>query len=322
MFDGALVIDKPRGITSHDVVAEVRRILHQKRVGHLGTLDPIATGVLPLVLGRATRLARFYQQRRKRYEGTIRFGFATDTYDADGKPLSAEQPVTLERARLEEILAGFVGRIEQTPPPYSAKKVHGVAAHELARKQKPVELKPITVEVYAFPLRGVEGARARVAIDCSTGTYIRSLAHDAGQRLGPGAHLEEIRRVASGEFRVEQAVALEALREVAQAGRAESLLIPLERLLPELPRAVVAESAERRVLHGSSFEVNPATIQAGEETAALDGEAWRPYRLRVFNRANHLIAIAEAIVPRVFRPIVVLESSGNEVARARLGRAR
>lgn len=308
MMDGALVIDKPRGITSHDVVAAVRRILRQKRVGHLGTLDPIATGVLPLLLGRATRLARFYERRRKRYEGTIRFGFATDTYDADGRPLSKDQPVQLDRAALEAAVGGFVGKFEQMPPPYSAKKVGGVAAHELARQHKPVTLKPVEVEVYEFRVLEVDGPRAGFSIESSAGTYIRSLAHEVGQRLGVGAHLEQIRRTASGEFGIDQARKLEELEKAAGAGRAAELLIPLEKLLPDLPSTVVGEPVERRVWHGAKFEVNLNAIQAGEAGAELDREGWRPYRLRVCNGSGELIAIAEAVVPRVFRPVVVLES--------------
>ena len=309
MIDGALIIDKPRGLTSHDVVAAVRRILRQRRVGHLGTLDPIATGVLSLLLGRATRLARFYDRRRKRYEGTIRFGFATDTYDADGHPLSEEQPVQLDRAALEAVVTSFVGKFEQTPPPYSAKKVGGVAAYELARKHKPVTLKPVEVEVYEFRVLEVDGPRAGFSIECSSGTYIRSLAHDVGQRLGVGAHLEQIRRTASGEFLIERAVTLEELEKAALAGRATELVIPLEKLLPDLPLAVVGEPVLRRVRHGAKFEVNLNAIQPGEAAASLDREGWRPYRLRVCNPAGELISIAEAVVPRVFRPIVVLESS-------------
>lgn len=319
MMNGALVIDKPRGLTSHDVVAIVRRILRQKRVGHLGTLDPIATGVLPLLVGRATRLARFYERRRKRYEGTIRFGFATDTYDADGRPLSEEQPVhgeptqgepvQLDRAALEAAVAGFVGKFEQMPPPYSAKKVGGVAAHELARQHKPVTLKPVEVEVYEFRVLEVDGPRAGFSIECSAGTYIRSLAHEVGQRLGVGAHLAQIRRTASGEFGIDQARKLEELEKAAGAGRAAELLIPLEKLLPDLPRTVVDEPVERRVRHGAKFEVNLNAIQPGEAGAELDREGWRPYRLRVCNGSGELIAIAEAVVPRVFRPVVVLESA-------------
>ena len=309
MMDGALIIDKPRGLTSHDVVAAVRRILRQRRVGHLGTLDPIATGVLSLLLGRATRLARFYERRRKRYEGTIRFGFATDTYDADGHPLADEQPVQLDRTALEAAVAGFVGKFEQTPPPYSAKKVGGVAAYELARKHKPVTLKPVEVEVYEFRVLEVDGPRVGFSIECSSGTYIRSLAHEVGQRLSVGAHLEQIRRTASGEFRLDQALKLEELEKAARAGRAAELVIPLEKLLPDLPRAVVGEPVERRVRHGAKFALNLNAIQAGEADAGLDREGWRPYRLRVCNHAGELIAIAEAVVPRVFRPVVVLESA-------------
>src|SRR5579871_3486463 len=234
-LDGALVIDKPRGRTSHYVVEAVRRIVGFRQIGHLGTLDPLATGVLVLLLGRATRLAQFYAGRRKRYDSTFRFGFATDTYDADGEPLGPDEEPQLDRADIERLASARVGRFAQMPPPFSAKKIHGRRAHELARKKKPVELKPVEVEVYDFRLKEVEGSLAKFSIECAAGTYIRSLAHEMGAAVGCGAHLAEIVRTAVGEFTLDQAVKIEDLEPAAKAGDLARYLIPLERLLPELP---------------------------------------------------------------------------------------
>jgi len=306
MSDGALVINKARGLTSHDVVARVRRLLHIRAVGHLGTLDPIATGVLPLLVGAATRLQRFYQGRRKCYQGKMRFGFATDTHDADGKPLGPDTVPTVERVALEPLFREFRGKIEQVPPPYSAKKVHGVAAYQLARKKKKFTLPPVHVEVYRFELLEVEGPYAAFFIECSAGTYIRTLAHDLGQRLGPGAHLAEICRTASGEFTLEQALTLEELeRQVPETGP-EPVLIPLQRLLPDLPHAVVSSVLERKLRHGAKIELSETQIQPPELDAPIDSQQWRPYRLRVFNPERRLVAIVQAVVPRVFQPVVVL----------------
>ena len=190
-LDGAIVINKPRGKTSHDVVESVRRIVGFRQIGHLGTLDPLATGVLVLLLGRATRLMRFYPSRRKRYTCAARFGFATDTYDADGEALGPDSAPSLDREKLEGLAAEFVGRIQQMPPAFSAKKIHGRPAHELARKKKPVELKSVEVEVYEFRLTSIEGSIARFTVECGSGTYIRSLAHDLGQRLEPARTLRK-----------------------------------------------------------------------------------------------------------------------------------
>ena len=209
LFDGALVLDKPAGHTSHDVVDAVRRALGFRQVGHLGTLDPMATGVLVLLLGRATRFAQFYGGRRKRYRSTFRFGFATDTYDADGKAVGPESTPVLDRAELERLAASLTGRFPQMPPPFSAKKIHGRPAHELARKNKPVELKAVEVQVFAFDLQQLEGSLACFTIECAAGTYIRSLAHEMGAQLGCGAHLADITRTAVGEFTLDQATKLE-----------------------------------------------------------------------------------------------------------------
>ncbi len=314
-LDGALVIDKPRGKTSHDVVEAARRIVGFRQIGHLGTLDPLATGVLVLLLGRATRLAQFYSGRRKRYTCAIRFGFATDTYDADGEALGADSAPALDRDALEKFGAGFLGRIQQSPPPFSAKKIHGHPAHELARKKKPVALEPIEVDVYEFRLTGIEGPVARFVIECGAGTYIRSLAHELGRLQGSGAHLAEIVRTAVGEFTLDQAVTLEELAEAARGGRLAECMLRLESLLPELPRVSVLPIVERRVRHGARFNVAIAHIQPGQATVAqgapaqLDSGDWKPARLRVFNQQDHLIAIAQAVVPRTYQPIVVLDAA-------------
>ncbi|HXL23367.1 MAG TPA: tRNA pseudouridine(55) synthase TruB [Candidatus Dormibacteraeota bacterium] len=313
-FDGALVVNKPQGKTSHDVVDAVRHLAGFRQVGHLGTLDPLATGVLVLLLGRATRLVRFYTGRRKRYTAGYRFGFATDTYDSDGEAQGPDVSPTLDPGILERLAADRVGRFEQMPPAFSAKKIHGRPAYELARKKQVVELKPAEVEVFEYKFTGIEGQVARFVIECSSGTYIRALAHEMGENLGCGAHLAEITRTAVGEFSLEQAIDLDELAEAARAGKFVDRLIPLEHLLPNFPRANVLPVVERRVRHGTNFNVSIAQIQPGRvepvpgATTELDSGQLVAPRLRVFNQQNKLIAIAEAVVPRTYRPIVVFES--------------
>src|SRR6202162_4752528 len=312
-FDGALVIDKPKGKTSHDVVDAVRHLAGFRQIGHLGTLDPLATGVLVLLLGRATRLVQFYSGRRKRYSAGFRFGFATDTYDSDGEAQGPDASVTLDRDLLEKLAAERVGRFEQMPPAFSAKKIHGRPAYELARKKQVVELKAVEVELFEYQLTEIEGSIARFVIEGSSGTYIRSLAHEMGQHLGCGAHLAEITRLAVGEVSLDQAIKIEELSEGTRAGKFADYLIKLENLLPNFPRANVLPVVERRVRHGTKFNVMVSQIQPGRiepppgSTLELDGGDPRPPRLRVFNQQDKLIAIAEAVVPRTYQPIVVFE---------------
>jgi tRNA pseudouridine55 synthase len=245
----------------------------------------------------------------------VRFGFPTDTYDADGKAESEDTAPVLDPEQLQTLASRFVGKIQQTPPSFSAKKVHGQRAHELARKHKPVNLEPVAVEVYEFQLTGVEGSVARFRVECGAGTYIRSLAHDMGKLQGSGAHLAEIVRTAVGEFALDHAVPLAELAEDAKAGKMEARVIRLENLLLELPRATVLPIVEKRVQHGAKFNLSLAQIQPGQVTAAqgapavLDSNEWHPSRLRVFNQQGQLIAIAEPVVPRTYQPIVVLETT-------------
>jgi tRNA pseudouridine55 synthase len=312
-FDGALVIDKPRGKTSHDVVDAVRHLAGFRQIGHLGTLDPLATGVLVLLLGRATRLVQFYVGRRKRYSAAFRFGFATDTYDSDGEAQGVDAAPALDAETLQRLAMQSVGRFAQMPPAFSAKKVQGRPAYELARKKQPVELKPVEVEVFDYKLTEVACSLARFVIECSSGTYIRSLAHDMGQKLGFAAHLAEITRTAVGEFSLEQAVNLEELAESARAGRFADYVIKLENLLPNFPRVNVLPIVEKRVRHGAKFTVQVAQLQPGRvevppgATTQLDAGEPQASRLRVFNQQDKLVAIAQAVVPRTYQPIVVFE---------------
>ena len=304
--DGVLLADKPAGCTSHDVVEAIRRRLPGVRVGHAGTLDPFATGLLPLSLGRATRLTSWLIACDKVYQGWVRLGVATDTYDRTGRPLQEPVAVRVERDRLEEVLRSLSGERLQTPPPYSAKKVGGVAAHELARRREKFTLKPVPVEVYRYDITEVEDSTARFEIECAAGTYIRSLAHELGLKIGCGAHLVEICRTASGEFTLPQALTLEELEKVVAEERLPQVLVPSGELLPDLPLAVVPEGLERRLRHGGRIELSDAQIQAPRLDAPIDSEEWKPLRLRVLNQRRDLVAIAQAIVPRVFQPIVVL----------------
>jgi tRNA pseudouridine55 synthase len=210
-MNGVIILDKPTGWTSHDVVNRMRRILGQRSIGHLGTLDPLATGVLPLVTGSLTRLAQFYVASEKTYEGVIRFGFATNTYDADGDAVGEPLTVSPTLDELRKLSAQFVGLIQQVPPPFSAKKLHGIPAYKLARKQQEVVLKAVEVEIKEFVILSVNAGRAHFRARVASGTYMRSVAHEMGQRLGSGAHLETLRRTAVAEFGITQAHTIEEI---------------------------------------------------------------------------------------------------------------
>ena len=302
-ISGVLIIDKPAGLTSHDIVAQVRRILGIRQVGHFGTLDPFATGVLPVSLGKATRFAQFYLKSRKAYEGTIRFGFSTDTYDSTGQPTSESTSVVLDRDVLEKIFREFTGRLMQTPPPFSAKHVAGVRAYELARQQKPVSLAPVEVEIYALELLGIERQDVQFAVECSGGTYVRSLAHDLGHKVRCGAFLAGLRRTGVAEFKESRAVTLDGLAVAAEEKRIENCLVPLEALLPEFPELVVRGRQEVGVRHGHAFELAQFTRAARGANA---GSAPVAALLKILNAERHLIAIARHVDGSVYHPDLVL----------------
>ena len=293
-MDGVIVVDKATGWTSHDVVARFRRIARTKKVGHLGTLDPIATGVLPLVVGRATRLAQFYLRGDKVYEAIVRFGWSTTTYDRAGEPSSEKQNVQLKVASLEHLLERFRGEFLQLPPPVSAKKVAGKRAYELARKNVAVRLEPVKVQVYELTLESVEGELVRLRAHCSGGTYLRSIAHELGQALGCGAHLEELRRTASSEFGIAQARTIGQLESLAAEERLFDALIPAGRLLPGMPEIYVDEPTILRIRNGSNF---PASPFRGAAAA---------HRVKAITYGGDLVAIGEAVLPNLYHPVVVL----------------
>jgi tRNA pseudouridine55 synthase len=290
-MNGVLIIDKPAGLTSHDVVNRVRRILQQKSVGHLGTLDPAATGVLPLVLGNLTRLAQFYTGCEKTYEGVIRFGFATDTYDAEGEPAGLVQPVSLSDQQVREVASHFRGVIEQMPPPFSAKKIKGVPAYKLARKHQDVPLQPVQVEIKEFEILRVESDRVSFRARVASGTYMRSVAHDMGQQIGCGAHLESLRRTALGEFTVADAHTLEQVAAAARDGQSESILVHPRQLLPHIPSVTATEEAA-------------ALIRAGRAVNLMELSGAR--QVKVFYGQRDLIAIATRIAGTLFHPKIVL----------------
>ena len=300
-ISGVLIIDKPSGMTSHDVVARVRRLLEIRQVGHFGTLDPFATGVLPLSVKKATRFAQFYLKSRKTYEGTMRLGFSTDTYDGTGKPVSEETSPSFEAETLEKLFQEFTGRLLQTPPPYSAKRIGGKRAYELARQNKPVYLSPVEVEVYALQLLSFDGLRASFAVECSGGTYVRSLAHDIGQRLGCGAHLDGLRRKAVAEFTLDRSVTLEALQEAVREQKLEDCIVPLELLLPDCPELIVRGREEKSVRHGHKFEL-AQTERFGRGTGRVQAISL----LKIMNPDRRLIAVARHVTGSVYHPDLVL----------------
>ena len=291
-MNAVLIIDKPAGFTSHDVVARVRRILQQRAVGHLGTLDPMATGVLPLVIGNLTRLAQFYLKAEKIYEGVIRFGFATDTYDAEGEPSAAPQEPTLTLEQVRELATKFTGVIEQMPPPYSAKKIGGVPAYKLARKKKEVALNSVQVEIKQFDIRSMEGCSANFQACVASGTYMRSVAHDMGQLAGCGAHLQSLRRTAVAEFVIEDSHTLEQLEEAVHNGEAlTDIFVHPRKLLPFLPAVSATDEMVSRIRHG-----RPVNLP----------ELSRAREVKVFSSQRDLLAICTRVAGTLFHPKIVL----------------
>lgn len=282
-MDGVLVVDKPAGPTSHDVVERVRQVLRVRRAGHTGTLDPFATGVLPVCLGRATRLARFLSESDKSYRATVRLGFATTTDDLTGEPLEPRRPRVVGLGDVTRACARLTGALRQVPPAYSAKRVEGRRLYEFAREGVAVERSAVPVTVHALAVMSVEGDRVDLEVRCSAGTYVRALARDLGEALGTGGHLVGLRRTEAGGFGLEQALAWEDL------GQAADRLFALGQLLPHLPAVRVGAEGAEAVRHGR--DLDRRLVREGFPEAAP------PPRLRVLDEAGRLLALA---VPRGF----------------------
>jgi tRNA pseudouridine55 synthase len=298
-MNGLLVMDKPEGLTSHDVVARVRRILTTRRVGHTGTLDPFATGVLVLVIGNATRLARFIDKDEKEYDAIVRFGFETDTGDRTGTPSSRTYTCEhLSVANISDALDHFRGEIEQIPPIFSAKKISGTKLYQYARKGEFVEREPTRVRVSELEITSdIEFSEdagtcdLRLRILCSAGTYIRTLAEDIGRRVGVGAHLAELRRSRAGRFDLSSAVSLQDLRSSAEPA---SFLLPAEAAVEHLPSIVVSDDRVIAISHGLSTRVNDLLLSDGAAVRLLDAN-------------GRLLAIGSVIVAeQSVRPRIVL----------------
>ena len=253
MIQGVLVLDKPEGPTSHDMVRLVRRLLRTRQVGHTGTLDPMATGVLPVCVGRTTRLARFLSGSLKVYRATVRLGWETDTLDRTGVPTGPPTEVTVDRERVRSALEELTGRHLQTPPSYSAKRIDGVRAHRLARAGRPVMPDPVEVEIVEFRAVTAKGSEVGFEVTCSAGTYVRALARDLGRALGTGGHLAALRRLRSGEFDLAQARRPEELRGL-EAEQLRAALIPPGELHLGMDAVRVPAHSEGPIAHGRPLE--------------------------------------------------------------------
>ena len=248
--DGAIVLNKPAGWTSHDAVAKIRRLAGTKKVGHLGTLDPMATGVLPLMIGGATRLSQFYVKSTKTYEAVVRFGFATSTYDAEGEPVGSETAPAFSAEDLEQWLTKFRGTFLQTPPSVSAKKIGGVRAYQLARKNVAVEIPPVAVTITTLTVKDFALPDVTLVVDCSAGTYVRSIADDLGKLAGCGAHLAGLTRTRSGDFTLDQSLTMERLQTMAQDETLFQAIVPAVELLPEFPIESVDDVTAGQIRNG------------------------------------------------------------------------
>src|SRR6201996_1630967 len=289
-MNGLLVLDKPAGVTSHDVVAIVRRATGERSVGHLGTLDPMATGVLPLLLGKYTRLAQFFGQAEKSYTGTIRFGFATDTFDAEGEASGEAVALTKSLAELKVLAMRFHGEMDQVPPVFSAKKINGVPAHKLARAGKDVPVKPARITIHRFALTGLEADTAGFEMEVSAGGYVRSVAHELGQLAGCGAHLSSLRRTRAGAFALDHAITIDQLKS-ASVAELEVLLPHPRTLLPEMPSVTVDDQMAGRLRNGMQVNL-PDFSQAP--------------LVKVFTSPTDLLAITRRVAGTLMQPIVVL----------------
>ncbi|HET6615025.1 MAG TPA: tRNA pseudouridine(55) synthase TruB [Dehalococcoidia bacterium] len=260
-FDGFIVIDKPAGVTSFAMVSLMRRLTGVRRIGHAGTLDPLATGVLPVAIGVATRFIEYLDDEAKTYVATVRFGITTDTYDADGEVTARADASKLTREAVEAAFARFVGEIEQTPPAYSAIKVAGKPLYRYAREGAEVAISPRRVRIDAIRLLSfdAERAEATIEVDCGKGTYIRSLAHDAGQALGCGAHLTALRRTRSGGFGIEEAHTRDAIARAAAEETLDELLLAPDRAVERRPAAIFADARSRDVLSGRDLRIERAS---------------------------------------------------------------
>jgi tRNA pseudouridine55 synthase len=291
-MDGVLNINKPSGMTSHDVVERVRRILHEKRIGHTGTLDPLATGVLVLCVGKATRIAQYLEAGEKEYKAVMRLGVSTDTLDAGGQVVATKSYTPPEKQRIIEVMKGFTGSSMQRPPAYSAVKVAGVPSYRLAREGRAELLKPRPITIFSIELTAFEDPLVSLLVRCSKGVYIRTLCAEIGDVLGMGAHLAGLERTSSGSFSIDRAVTLDQLQAMMTAGTVEQVVTPIDDALAEFPAVPISETETARVMNGNAISC-PLSI------ANITSE-----RVRLHSPAGRLLGLAR-IVAGVLKPDLV-----------------
>ncbi|NIO48221.1 MAG: tRNA pseudouridine(55) synthase TruB [Candidatus Aminicenantes bacterium] len=312
-MDGLILVDKPQNFTSHDIVLKIRNIINIKKVGHCGTLDPLATGLMLLALGKATRLFSFFSNRDKVYKGQIRLGFSTDTYDSAGKPTSSEEKDYPSKDNLLKAMKRFEGEIQQVPPPYSAKKYKGKPLYLLVRRKKEFELRPSKVFVHMFKLIKYNPPLLEFKVKCSSGTYIRSLAHDIGQDLGCGAHLSELTRTDVGYFSIKESHTIGEIKGLTEAAKIDKFLIPLESLLPEFPKIILKERGS--VLAKNGNLISPENIQRIilDESSSVDIFPEGEKVFRMFSLEGKFVALAKEVPEKnCFHPFLVIDSKKAE----------
>jgi len=307
-MDGLILVNKPQNLTSHDVVIKIRKILSTKKVGHFGTLDPLATGLMVVALGKATRLFPFFSKVDKAYRGEMRLGFSTDTYDSTGKSASPEKKEYPEEDSLIKVMKTFEGEIKQLPPPYSAKKYKGKPLYMLARAKREFELRLSRVFVHIFRLKKYNPPFLEFEVRCSSGTYIRSLAHDLGQCLGCGAHLSRLTRTELGNFHLKDCFSIEKIKRLTEEEKIEEFLIPLESLLPEYPKLILEEKGSVLARNGNLvFSRNIAKIIPGSlplSPVSPGGENI----FRMFSLDGKFLALAKKVPGKnCFHPYLVVD---------------
>ena len=308
-MNGIVLVNKPQNITSHDVVVKIRKILDKKKVGHYGTLDPLATGLILIAVGKTTRLFPFFSKADKVYKGRIKLGFSTDTYDSEGKPSSSETKKYPGKDNLVQAMKKLEGGIQQVPPPYSAKKYKGKPLYVLARGGKEFELRPNQVFIHYFRLINYNPPFIDCEIKCSSGTYVRSLAHDLGQSLGCGAHLYELLRTQVGSFHLKESFSIEKISQLVQEGKTEKFLVPLEGLLPEFPKIILQERGSALIKNGNMvFPENILKVIPGKPfSSGHSGEKEQTFRM--FSLDGKFLAIAKEVPEKNgYHPFLVIDS--------------
>ncbi|MFW6159696.1 MAG: tRNA pseudouridine(55) synthase TruB [Acidobacteriota bacterium] len=315
-MDGIILVQKPELITSHDVVLKIRSILGIQKVGHFGTLDPMATGLLIIGVGKATRLFPFFSKMNKTYEGRIRLGFSTDTYDSTGKPTSEISIDLPSRDDLISTMSSFTGKIQQIPPPFSAKKIHGRPFYKLARQKKSFERKPVQVIIHHFKLKNHEAPNLEFEVSCSSGTYIRSLANDLGNKIGCRAHLTKLVRKCIGEFSLKDSFDLQEIDKLFRNGLLSSFVIPLENILTRFPKIILNKKGEKLIRHGNKITMDlVSNVEDYQENKLLFEQASVSQKdniIRLFSHEGKLIALARKQAKQnTLHPFLVINQKGN-----------